>query len=133
MKQAMPFTATEHQNGIVAYNAENHDTLGVLVAQEWTHTTCIVHWVILNKFILRHGFLEEIANWLFTTAFRTKIYAPVNSDNEASLSVCEKLGFKEKTVLEDAYDDGVDIVLMELKREDCPYWTQPELGKVANG
>ena len=133
MKQAMPFSASENQNGIVAYDAETHRTLAVLVAQEWTFTACFVHWVVLNKMVFKHGFIEEIANWLFTVANRRKVYALIQSDNKNSISVCEKMGFKEKSVLEEAYDEDIDFVLMEAKREDCPYWKQPEMKEVANG
>ena len=133
IKQAMPFSASENQNGIVAYNADTFETLAVLVAQEWTFNACFVHWVVLDKFVFKHGFIEEIANWLFTIANRKKLYALVQSDNKNSLSVCEKMGFREKVVLEEAVDDGIDFVLLEVKREDCPYWTQPEMAEVVNG
>jgi hypothetical protein len=133
LKQVMPFSATESMNGVVAYDAETHETLAVLVAQEWTHTCCYVHQVILKTFVIRHGWFEEVANWLFTIANRIKLYAMVPSKNERAVKLNTKLGFKEIVRLEDAYDHGEDFILMELKREECPYWTQPEMAEVVNG
>ena len=131
LKQVMPFSISENMNGLVAYDTESAKTLAILVAQEWTHTSCYVHQVILKTFVLRHGWIEEIAHWLFTEANRLKLYALVPHNNTAALSINEKIGFKEMIVLEDAYDKGVDFVLMELKAEDCPFWTIREEQKVA--
>ena len=36
------------------------------------------------------------------------------------------LGFTEKLRLEDAWADGVDYVVMELKKENCRYLPQEE-------
>jgi hypothetical protein len=133
IKQAMPFSASENMNGIVAYDQDTFETLAVLVAQEWTHTACYVHQIVLKTFVMRHGWFEEIAEWLFTIAGRLKLYALVPGDNKKALSLNKKLGFKEKVTLEQAYDYDVDFVLMELNRDDCPYWIQPEMAEVANG
>jgi hypothetical protein len=133
IKQAMPFSASENMNGIVAYNRDNCETLAVLVAQEWTYTCCYVHQVILKTFVIRHGWFEETAKWLFSQANRLKLYALVPSDNDRAAKLNAKLGFKELIRLEQAYDVDEDFILMELKREECPYWKQPEMAEVVNG
>jgi hypothetical protein len=131
LKQVMPFSVSENMNGVVAYDPTTAETLAILVAQEWTFTSCYVHQVILKTFVIRHGWFEEVANWMFTEANRLQVYALVPSNNDKALSLNGKLGFKEKAVLEQAYDRDIDFVLMELKAEDCPYWTAREEQKVA--
>ena len=76
----------------------------------------------MNKMVFRHGWLEAIADYIFTQAGKLKMYGLVPATNLAAQSVNKKIGFKELIRLEDAYDVGIDYVLMELKREDCPYW-----------
>lgn len=131
--QKMPFSLSTNSAGIVAYDPDTAETLAVLVAQEWTFTACHVHQVVLRPFVMRHGWFEEIARWLFTTGSRLKLYATVPSNNSRALSLNKKLGFKEVARLEQAYDKDIDFILMELKREECPYWVQPELAEVAHG
>jgi hypothetical protein len=133
IRQRMPFSHSENSAGIVAYDPETHETLAVLVAQEWTYTCCYVHQVILKTFVIRHGWFEEVAKWLFTQANRLKLFALVPSDNTMATKLNTKLGFKELIRLEQAYDHDTDFILMELKREECPYWIQPEMAEVANG
>ena len=50
----------------------------------------------------------------------------VPGDNEKALKFNEHLGFTIKMRLEDAWDDGVDYVVMELKKENCPYLSKIE-------
>lgn len=135
IRQVMPFTFGEGTNGIVAFNRETHRTLAVLVAQEWTYTSCTVHQVILNPLVIRHGWFQEIADWLFIRAKRLALYAPVPSDNVKALKFNAKLGFKEVCRLKDAYDHGVDFVIMELRPEDAneKLWQQQVLQEVVNG
>ena len=135
IRQVMPFQFGEGTNGIVAYNADTHRTLAVLVAQEWTFTSCTVHQVILNPMVIRHGWFQEIADWLFDRANRVALYAPVPSDNTKALKFNEKLGFREVCRLKDAYDHGIDFVIMELRPEHAnqKLWQRQTLQEVVNG
>jgi hypothetical protein len=135
IRQVMPFTFGEGTNGIVAFNRETHRTLAVLVAQEWTYTSCTAHQVILNPLVIRHGWFQEIADWLFDRANRIALYAPVPSNNERAIKFNEKLGFREVIRLKDAYDRGIDFVIMELRPENAnpKLWQRQELPDVVNG
>jgi hypothetical protein len=118
----LSLSPTLDTSGIVAYDPVSHETLAVFIAQDWTTTSVQVHQAVHNPVVFRHKWLEEIASYIFTQAGRLKMYGLVPSNNENAISVNLKIGFKEMVRLEDAYDVGVDYVLMELKREDCPYW-----------
>ena len=122
VQEHLPLSITTDTTGIVAYDLVSRETVAVFVCQDWTSTSVQVHQVILNPMVLRHGFLEECATYVFTQAGRLKMYGLVPENNKRALSVNRKIGFKELVRLEDAADVGVDYVLMELKREDCPYW-----------
>ena len=121
-QEYLPFAATTDTVGIVAYDEVSRETVAVFICQDWTPTSVQVHQAILNPLVLRHGFLEECASYVFTQAGRKKLYGLVPENNKKALKLNHKLGFRELIRLEDACDEGVDYVLMELKREDCPYW-----------
>ena len=131
IRQFMAFAPSVGARGIVAYNSETAETLAIVVAQDWTQTSCQVHQVILNPFVLRHGWFEEVASYLFNTAGRKKLYGLVPSNNARALSVNEKCGFAEVALLEDAFADGVDYIVMELKPENCPYWSDELESEIA--
>lgn len=118
----LPLSLTTDTTGIVAYDKVSRETVAVFVAQNWTPTSVQVHQAILNPLVLRHGWFEEIGHYIFTQAGRLMLYGLVPSDRPKALSVNLKCGFKEIVRLKDAADVGVDFILMELKREDCPFW-----------
>jgi len=131
VRSQMPYAMTEATRGIVAYDADTSETLAVFVAEDWTQTACSVHQVILKSMVLRHGWFEEIADYMFTRAERKKLFAVVPDVHEKALRLNEKLGFRQVARLEDAVAEGIDYIVLELKREDCPYWVQPALRKVS--
>jgi len=122
LKDILPFSLTTDTTGVVAYDEVSRETVAVFIAQNWTPTSVQVHQAILNTMVLRHGWFEEIGNYIFTQAGRLKLYAMVPSNRPKALSLNKKCGFVEKVRLEDACDVGVDFIVMELKREDCPFW-----------
>ena len=131
VRKKMAYTLTESTRGIVAYDTETAETLAVFLAEGWTQNVAVVHQVILKTMVLRHGWFEEISEYMFTYAARKKLYTLVPSNHKKALSLNAKLGFKQIARLEDAISDGVDNLVLELKREDCPYWGQPALRKVS--
>lgn len=122
IQEVLPLSLTTDTTGIVAYDSVSRETVAVFIAQNWTPTSVQVHQAILNTMVLRHGWFEEIAKYIFTQAGRLKMYGMVPSNRLKALSLNKKCGFVEKVRLEDAADVGVDFIVMELKREDCPYW-----------
>ena len=131
VRQHMPYALTEATAGVVAYDDVSHETWAILLAENWTATSVTVHQVIIKPMVLRRGWFETIADYLFTRAARKKLYGLVPSNNWRALSLNEKAGFVEVARLEDAYADGVDYVIMELRRENCPFWQAPPLQKVS--
>jgi hypothetical protein len=127
----MPYSVTQTTTGMVAYDDNTAETVAIFLCEGWTKTSVQVHQVIINPMVLRHGFFEECARYVFTIAARKTMYGLVPSNNAKALSVNEKIGFTEIAILEDAYDEGIDYILMELKRDNCNFWVLPEELKVA--
>ena len=130
VREKMDYALTESTRGIVAYNAESAETLAIFLAEGWTETSASVHQVILNSMVIRHGWFEEIASFMFTVAERKKLFTIVPDNHVKAIKLNGKLGFTQVARLQEAYAVGVDYLLLELKRENCPYWGQPALRKV---
>ena len=131
LRSKLPFSMSDSTIGIVAYDKDTAETLAICVGSDWTKTSFFVHQVIFHTMVLRHGWLEECFDYAFSRAGRIKMFAAVPSNNAKALRLNSKMGFKQVAVLKDAHEVGVDYVIMELKREDCPYWVQPALQKVS--
>lgn len=56
------------------------------------------------------------------------------ASNERALRLNRRLGFKETHRVKDAWDVGVDMVVQEIRPDDCERWLRPAHGKaVAHG
>tara|TARA_R110000803_G_scaffold51595_1_gene106494 strand:+ start:3384 stop:3626 length:243 start_codon:yes stop_codon:yes gene_type:complete len=74
--------------------------------------------------LLKHRFLEECFGFMFKHQNVNFVYGLVPANNDKAVKLNTHMGFTVKTRLEEAYDVGVDFLLMQLKREDCRYITE---------
>ncbi len=114
----------EDTKGIIAED-ENGNRLGVCICDTWTENSVVIHQAVLTPMLLRHGWLEELADYIFNTAGRKLVIGLVPSNNEAALKLNDHIGFTETYRIKDAIADGVDTVIMEIRAEDCT-WTPQE-------
>lgn len=122
VKQVIRPIWCEDSVGLMAY--DDSGIAGACIADSFTVTTCIVHLGVKNPLILKHGFLEEIANYLFLARDRHKVIGIVPSDNAKALKLNKHIGFEEVARLRDFYDIGVDYVILELTRDKCRWLNQ---------
>ena len=124
--RAMPMTLKEDTRGVASVDPETGDFWGAVVCEDWTVTSVCCHIVVENRRAFRDGLHRELADYVFNQAGRIKIIGTVPADNDAALKLNRHLGFREICRIEEGYDWGIDYVLMELKKEDCPYWAPRE-------
>lgn len=122
----LPLTLTDDTRGVASIDPETGDLWGAVVCENWTVTSVACHIAVTNRHAFRDGLHKELANYVFNQAGRIKIIGTVPADNDAALKLNRHLGFKELFRIEEGYDWGIDYVIMELKKEDCPYWTPQE-------
>jgi RimJ/RimL family protein N-acetyltransferase len=124
--EQVPILRVEDTGGLVAFNEDTSELLGACIWDNWTKNSVQCHFILTNPIVVKHGFIGEITDYIFNHQGKRFIYGLVPADNEKALKINKKFGFTEKTRLTDAWADGVDYVLMELKRENCPYFTKIE-------
>ena len=115
----------EDAQGLVVYDDQNQ-IQAMCVADSFTGNSCNVHFAIENPMVLRHGFFEEVAEHTFHRNSCKQIFGLVPSNNAKALKLDKHIGFSEIARIPDAIADGVDTVVMRLKKADCR-WLREEL------
>ena len=120
---------SDNTTGLVA--EDDGRILAAMVCENWTENSVQCHFIVEDKKALKHGFHYECARYVFSIGDREKMIGIVPSDNEKALKLDRHFGFEELVRIKDAFKKGTDAVIMELHRDNCPYW-EPERS-VANG
>lgn len=111
--------------GIVAYDEE-----GVIKAMaafdSFTVDNCSIHIAIDNPFVIRRGFLHAICRHAFWTCGRDRMFATIASNNEKSLKFVEHTGFYMVSMIGDGLKKGVDLIIMRMDKDSCPWLVEYE-------
>ena len=98
---------------VVGYNA----WIGTTVQM---HVACVGEYKYTPKALLKAGF-----DYPFNRCGVRIIFGIVNSLNDNVLNYDIKLGFKEKMRWKGMHDDGGDLILLEMQKENCK-WIEHE-------
>jgi hypothetical protein len=93
---------------------------GMVGYGNWTANAVVLTIALDNPLALR-----EVLKWGFRYPFeqcnRGIALAVVRGNNKRSLSLCRKVGFREVYRVKDGIDIGEDMVMFQMRREDCRY------------
>lgn len=121
VRAQVPILRVEDTCGIMAIDVDKNETVGACIMDTWAANSVQAHFMVTTPMLLRHGFIEECFDYLFNERGLKYIYGMVPGDNVRALKINKHMGFTEKTRLGDAWADGIDYVIMELKKENCKY------------
>jgi len=96
---------------------------GMVGFDGWTPNSVSLHLALDNPLALR-SLLKPGFGIAFDEFYRGVIVVTVLSDNARSLALIPKLGFREVHRIRDGWKPGIDMVLFEMRREDCR-WVGP--------
>lgn len=101
-------------------------SLGACVLYDyWTVNSVQVHVFAPSlKTLFNAKSLHEIFTYPFVTAGKGILVAVTPADQKGSIAVSSWLGFKEKYRIRDGWAVGTDMILKELRREDCRFLQQ---------
>jgi hypothetical protein len=71
--------------------------------------------------------LEEVFGYAFVRAGREMLIGLVNSKNTKAMRMDLHLGFRELYRLPGMHDDGGDVVVLAMKKDECRYLTRRPL------
>ena len=125
IQQYNPILRVEDTGGLIAFDAENDKIIAACIWDNWAPNSVQCHmYSISTTELFKSNFLPFVFNHIFNKRKVNIIYAFVCSDNEQSVKRCLLLGFTEKTRIEKGWTETVDLILLELKKENCEYLAQ---------
>jgi hypothetical protein len=111
----------EDTGGIMAIDSTTNSTVGACIMDNWTQNSVQCHFMISSPMVLRHGFLEDCFDFMFNSMGVSSVYGLVPANNLKAVKLNTNMGFTIKATMEEAYEVGVDYLLMELKRVNCRF------------
>tara|TARA_R110000803_G_scaffold57597_1_gene115546 strand:+ start:169 stop:612 length:444 start_codon:yes stop_codon:yes gene_type:complete len=114
-------TQVEDSQGLVAYKDGSGDILGIVVMDNWTKSSCQVHIAIDNPFCIKAGLLSEVSYHVHVVCGRNYILGLVPANNKKAHAFDLKIGFKEIARIPDAYDEGVDYIILRISKDSNPW------------
>lgn len=121
VNEQMGVLRVEDTSGIIGIDADTNETVAACIMDNWTRNSVQAHLIIKNSMALRNGFLEEIFDYMYNVKGVNRIYGLVPGDNVKALKINAHIGFTEKMRLDDAWEEGIDYVVVEMKKENCNY------------
>jgi hypothetical protein len=86
----------------------------------WTRSACCIHVALEHPAAIRLV-LELGFHIPFVVAGLSTVVAQVVATNKRSLKLVRHLGFREVGRISDGWDRGVDLVLHEMRRDECRF------------
>ncbi len=124
----LPIIECQDSQGIVAIDADTELPVAAVIVDNVTETSVQAHFMVTTPMVMRHGFLEEGCAYVFEGLKKQTMFAYVLENNEASLSITEKIGFEVVCHLENSFSEGVGYIVKRLEKEQCNF-----LPEVRNG
>jgi RimJ/RimL family protein N-acetyltransferase len=94
--------------------------MGMTGFDGWTENSVVVSIALDNPLALR-SLIEPTFEFVFTAANRGVLICTVRASNKKSVRLCQKIGFRETYRIRDAVTVGEDLILFEMRREECRY------------
>ena len=126
IRQHIPVLKVEDSTGIMAVDLETGQIIAACVLDNFTENSVQAHFVAADTMVFRHGFAQECFRVVFEVCDKKCLYAYVLSDNEPIIKMAEHVGFTELARMEQGWDDDVDYLILELKKENCTYLPKAE-------
>lgn len=83
---------------------------------------CNIHVAMLPEFhFTPKVMLKEVFNYVFNTSQRELVLGILNSNNHEAIRYDEHLGFTELSRIPGMHDEGGDVVVLGMYKQDCKY------------
>lgn len=126
IQRICPIVRCEDTSGIMAINSDTNTTVGAFIMDNWTNNSVQCHFVISNPMVLKYGFLETCADYVYNEKNVANVYALVPADNAKAVKLNKHMGYTIIACLDEAFDIGVDYLLMGMKRDNCVFYKKRE-------
>jgi len=126
VQQQVPILRIEDTCGLMAIDTEKNETVGACIIDNWTENSAQVHLMMTSPMVIRHGFINFVAHFLYRECQLKYLYGLVPADKTKAVALNTRMGFKEVARLPDAWCDGVDYLIMSMTPADCIFYGDNE-------
>lgn len=103
---------------------ENRKLLAAVLYDHWCHNSVNVHvYSVSAKGLLNPEFVREMFHYPFNLCGRGLLLA-ITPGDAASIPVARALGFRQTHRIKDGWKVGVDLVVQEMRKEECRWLQQ---------
>ena len=117
----VPIPFAQDAKGIIAFH--NGSPIAGCVLQNWLPSSVEIHHVMLKPIILRHGWLEILAQASLGSE-RMSVYSLVSEGRPKAIRFNKHIGFKETGRIPNGDSPGVDLVLLTIQRDEFKFWKE---------
>lgn len=107
----------EDTDGVMALRGR--DLVAASIFDQFSETSCFCHLVMEDPFVIRSDFLFYSFAYPFWARNKELLVGCTPADNKEALRLNKKMGFREVYRIPEAYKKGVDLVIQEMRRDEC--------------
>jgi hypothetical protein len=111
---------TPQLRALEAMDEESGQILAMVAYDGWMPNLCQMHVAVAHSFPARR-FLRAAFGIPFIELERDLVVGWVLGTNEKALELDRRLGFRETHRIKDGWDKGVDLVLFEMRKDECKW------------
>ncbi len=113
-----PIVMTSDTKGVAAYRDGN--LVAVVALDHWTPNSVQIHIAVDDPLVFRYRFAEEVFEYAYNAGEkRDIIIGNTPSNNPKALKFNRHMGLTEVYRLKDVCGPGIDLVIQEMRRENC--------------
>jgi RimJ/RimL family protein N-acetyltransferase len=126
MCRLLPYNPTSGLRGII--HRKGAHLLAVTGFDNWTENSVFLHVWSAGPKAWSRLYLQEIFRYCFEICNKGLAIAITQGDNARTLEFCRRVGFVETHRIRDGWKLGTDLVIQEMRREECRW-----LRRMTNG
>lgn len=117
MCKSLPYNPTAGFRGI---RYGTNSPLAIVGYDNWTHNAVHMHvWSGSTRPWFDRYFLQEIFRYPFEICKKGLVIGYTQGDNAPVLEFSRRVGFRETYRVRDGWSLGTDLVIQEMRREEC--------------
>ncbi len=115
--RTLPYNPTSGLRGIS--HRRGGELLGVTAFDNWTENSVFLHVWSVGPKAWNRLYLQEIFRYCFEICGKGLAIAITQGDNARTIEFCRRVGFAESHRIRDGWKLGTDLVIQEMRREEC--------------